>query len=41
VAKLLDTMVGYDPDDPLTARGVGRRCAVDFPLPHARQIAFS
>jgi Asp-tRNA(Asn)/Glu-tRNA(Gln) amidotransferase A subunit family amidase len=24
LAKLLDTMVGYDPDDPVTARGVGR-----------------
>jgi amidase len=24
LAKLLDNMVGYDPDDPLTARGVGR-----------------
>ena len=23
LAKLLDIMVGYDPDDPLTARGVG------------------
>jgi amidase len=24
LAKLLDNMVGYDPDDPVTARGVGR-----------------
>ena len=24
LAKLLDVMVGYDPDDPVTARGVGR-----------------
>jgi Asp-tRNA(Asn)/Glu-tRNA(Gln) amidotransferase A subunit family amidase len=24
LAKLLDVMAGYDPDDPLTARGVGR-----------------
>jgi len=24
LAKLLDTMVGYDPEDPVTARGVGR-----------------
>jgi amidase len=24
LAKLLDVMVGYDPEDPLTARGVGR-----------------
>ena len=24
LAKLLDTMVGYDPDDPVTARGVGQ-----------------
>src|SRR6185436_2646321 len=24
LAKLLDIMVGYDPDDPVTARGVGR-----------------
>jgi amidase len=24
LAKLLDSMVGYDPDDPVTARGVGR-----------------
>jgi len=24
LAKLLDVMVGYDPDDPITARGIGR-----------------
>ena len=24
LAKLLDVMIGYDPDDPVTARGVGR-----------------
>ena len=24
LAKLLDNMIGYDPDDPVTARGVGR-----------------
>ncbi|HEY1233422.1 MAG TPA: amidase family protein [Candidatus Binatia bacterium] len=24
LAKLLDVMVGYDPDDPVTARGIGR-----------------
>ena len=27
LAKLLDVMVGYDPDDPATARGVGNRSA--------------
>jgi len=24
LARLLDVMVGYDPEDPITARGVGR-----------------